>query len=337
MKITIKELARRAGVSITTVSRAFNGYRDISPETRRRILQLAEELNYRPSGVARSLVMKKSKTLGLIISGFTNSRKGHHFAFDVICGVSDQASHLGYDMILAATSPHQQEQVPYIELCQRRQLDGVIFLGARINDVYLKEVLDSSVPCVLIDVPLLSDKCSHITVDNQKGARMAVNYLIEQGHEKIGFINGHQAAFVSAERLIGYEKAMKRIGTFSPDLVYHGNFDEESGMDGVRTLLQKHPDITAFFCASDWMAIGAIRQLKKMGKRVPEDVSVIGFDDIDMTQYTSPTISTVYQPRYEFGKQAVDLLVKLFEKEKGEAVVLEPQLVIRESTGSRRN
>lgn len=330
MAVTIKDIAKRAGVSITTVSRAINGYRDIHPETRKRVLKIAEELNYRPSGIARSLVMKQSKTIGLIISEMTRSRSGHHFLFDVISGINDRATALGYDLILAAISPHEQQVVPYMELCHRRQLEGVILSGVRTQDPYLQEVLDSSIPCVLIDVPLLGKTCSHITLDNRKGAQLAVAHLIRAGHRRIGFINGHREAFVSEERLLGYQAALAEAG-LEDESVFYGDFDESSGRAGVTHLLEKDPDLTAIFCASDLMAIGAMRELVSMGKRVPQDVSVIGFDDIDLSQYVTPRLSTVHQPRYRFGSEAVDVIVSMLEGEQGKAVVLEPELLIRES------
>ncbi|MBA4544347.1 LacI family DNA-binding transcriptional regulator [Thermoactinomyces daqus] len=331
MKVTIKDLARLAGVSITTVSRALNGYKDVRPETRRKILELAKELHYRPSGIARSLVTKESKTLGLIISGFTGSRKGHHFMFDIIYGVIDQATECGYDVILAATSPHQQKAVPYMELCQRRQLDGVIFFGARRNDVYLHEIINASVPCVLIDVPIVSDRCSFVTVDNRKAARLAVDHLLLQGHRRIAMINGHQEAYVSEEREAGFREALKQADLDEPLIVY-GDFEEESGREGAKKLLETNPDLTAIFCASDWMAMGAVNGLRDLGKRVPEEVSVIGFDDIELCRYVTPALTTIHQPRYELGSKAAKELVALLRGEKGKGIVLEPELIIRNST-----
>ncbi|PTM59186.1 LacI family DNA-binding transcriptional regulator [Desmospora activa] len=334
MAVTIKDIAKAAGVSVTTVSRALNGYRDIHPNTRKRVLKIAQELNYRPSGIARSLVMKRSQTIGLIVSEMTHSRMGHHFLFDVICGVNDQATTLGYDLILATTSPHEQQVVPYMELCHRRQLDGVILLGVRTHDPYLQEVLQSSIPCVLIDVPVSGERCSHVTLDNREGAHQAVAHLIRDGHRHIGFINGHREAFVSEERLQGYRLALKEAGLTGEERVFYGDFDEASGSEGARRLLAEHPDLTALFCASDLMAIGAMRELKAMGKKVPQDISVIGFDDIDLAHYVTPALSTVHQPRYQFGTQAVDVIVNLLKGEKEEPVVLAPELLIRESSGS---
>lgn len=331
--VTIKDIAKRAGVSVTTVSRALNGYRDIRPETRERILRIAEEMNYRPNAVARSLVMKKSQTIGLIISGLTRSRTGHDLTFNIICGVNDRATEAGYDMVLSTTDPSRQKQVPYMELCRRRQLDGVILMGARTDDPYLKEVLEASVPCVLIDVPLVGEKCSHVTLDNERGARLAVEHLIAGGHREIGMINGHAQAFVSLERLNGYRNALKEAGIeYRPERVFYGDFEESSGREGIRHLLSRFPEMTAVFCSSDTMAIGAIRELKDMGKRVPEDISVMGFDDIELASFITPLLSTVHQPFYEFGSRAVDLLIRLLKGEIGTADVLEPRLKIRGST-----
>ncbi|WP_124727447.1 LacI family DNA-binding transcriptional regulator [Staphylospora marina] len=329
-KVTIKELAEKAGVSITTVSRALNGYKDINPKTKARILRLAEEMDYQPSGIARSLVTKKSRTLGLIVLDFTRSRRGHHFLFDIIYGVNDRAADLGYDVVLAAGSPHRPQGISYMELCRRRQLDGVILLGAKFQDPYLHEVLEASIPCVLIDIPLTAERCSFVSVDNVKAAKLAVEHLIGLGHRRIGFINGHEDAYVSRLRLQGYRETMREAGL--EEAVFHGNFEEESGTTGIHHLLENHPDLTAVFCASDWMAIGAVNGLKRMNRSIPRDLAVVGFDDIELARYVSPSLTTVHQPRYRFGLEAVNALVRLFEGEKGESVILEPSLMIREST-----
>jgi DNA-binding LacI/PurR family transcriptional regulator len=333
MSVTIKDIAKRAGVSITTVSRALNGYPDIHPRTRERVLRIADEMNFRPSAVARSLVMKKSKTIGLIISELTCSSSSHHFIFDIIRGVHDQAALMGYDVILSATSPHKQQEISYMELCTRRQLDGVLLMGVRTDDRYLQEVLDASVPCMLIDVPLVSKTCGHVMVDNVRGARMAVQHLVDLGHRRIGMINGHQQAYVSFDRLKGYRQALEENGlTFDPDQVFDGNFEEDSGIEGVSRLLSRFPDMTALFCASDMMAVGAIRALHQWGKRVPDDVAVVGYDDIDLVRYIQPPLTTIHQPRYQMGTKASELLIHLLSGGKGETVVLEPQLIVREST-----
>ena len=186
---------------------------------------------------------------------------------------------------------------------------------------------------MLIDVPLVGDKCGHVTLDNERGARMAVEHLIAEGHREIGMINGHAQAFVSLERLNGYRNALKEAGIeYRPEKVYFGDFEEASGREGIRHLLSRFPEMTAVFCASDTMAIGAIRELKDLGRRVPEDISVMGFDDIELASFVTPALSTVSQPVYEFGRKAVDLLIRMFDGEIGTAEVLEPKLEIREST-----
>lgn len=220
-----------------------------------------------------------------------------------------------------------------MELCTRRQLDGVLLMGVRTDDRYLQEVLDASVPCMLIDVPLVSKTCGHVMVDNVRGARMAVQHLVDLGHRRIGMINGHQQAYVSFDRLKGYRQALEENGlTFDPDQVFDGNFEEDSGIEGVSRLLSRFPDMTALFCASDMMAVGAIRALHQWGKRVPDDVAVVGYDDIDLVRYIQPPLTTIHQPRYQMGTKASELLIHLLSGGKGETVVLEPQLIVREST-----
>jgi LacI family transcriptional regulator len=334
MSITIKDIAKQAGVSVTTVSRALNGYPDIKPETRKRILRIAAEANYHPSAIARSLVMKKSRAIGLIISELTDLGSGYHMLFDVIRGVNDQAMALGYDLILSATDPEQQREVPYMELCQRRQLEGVVLMGVRTDDPYLKEVLDASVPCALVDIPLTADSCTYVTLDNVQGAKLAVQHLVERGHRRIGLINGHNQAFVSRERWKGYGEGLKEAGIpLREEWVAYGDFEQESGADCIENLLAADPELTAVFCASDMMAIGAIQRLKQLGKRVPEDVAVVGFDGLELTQFLTPSVTTIVQPRHRFGVEAVNLLVRMMAGETPEPIILDPELREGQSTG----
>lgn len=332
---TIKDLAKAAGVSVTTISRALNGYSDVSEKTRMRIKKIAEEMDYRPNALAKGLVLKKSRTIGVIISDLERNNAKDSFSFEVLCGINLRANELNYDILLFSNNLNKQMQKNYSDLLQERNVDGAILQGLRINDPYLKEVIDKKkIPSVLIDIPLLGERVGHVTTDNISGSRSAVEHLISLGHRHIAMINGHEEAAVSKERLSGYMLALREAGiTYDPSYVYDGNFSEKGGGVSIARALQEHPEVTAAFCASDLMALGAIEALKDMGLSVPDDISIVGYDDIPISSYCSPKLTTVWQDKYGMGYQAAQLIIDMLEgKEVGHKTVLNSFLKIREST-----
>ena len=334
--ITIKDLAKAAGVSVTTVSRALNGYSDVNEKTRQKIKKLAQELGYRPNALAQSLVLKKTRTIGVIMSHIRKSEAKDSFAFEVLCGINDRVSELNYEILLFSTNPNKQLNKSYIDLCRERNVDGVILQGLGLSDPYMKEVVSqTNFPSVLIDIPLSGERVGHVTSDNVSGSREAVRHLVELGHRHIIMINGYDEASVSRERLNGYILALQEAGIpYDPSYVYDGNFDEEGGGQCMLRALEEHPQATAVFCASDLMAIGAIEALKRIGKSVPGDVSVVGFDDIPISSYFTPKLTTVRQDKYSLGYQAAQMIVDMLEgMQVKHKVVLSTSLVIRESTG----
>jgi LacI family transcriptional regulator len=331
--ITIKDIAKTVGVSITTVSRALNGYDDVSEFTRKKIQEAAKQLGYRPNASARSLVMKKSKTIGLIISEVSRSGIKDSFAYEVLCGINDRSGVLDYDLILFSTNPVKQKSKSYTDLCLERGVDGAIIMGFRLNDPYLHEVINSKVPCVLIDIPIKADNVGYISTDNIHGSWLATSYLIEQGHQEIAMINGHPYAAVSIDRLKGYQKALTDHHLkFTPERVVSGDFTENGGEQAVLELFHKDNGITAIFCASDLMALGALKGLEQLGKRVPEDVSIVGYDNIHLSQYTNPPMTTMNQDKYEMGCHAAQLLIDMLEgNATAREIILPTQLIHRNS------
>lgn len=331
---TIKDVAKAAGVSITTVSRVLNDYTDVNQKTRLKVLKIVEELGYKPNTVARSLVMNRTQTLGLVVNELTRSRNGHHFMFDVLCGINDRAQELGYDLVLYSTSPLMQQKTPYMDFVRQRRVDGVLLMGIRLDDPYTQEVVESSVPSVLIDVPLVSETCSYVTTDNVNGAQLAVEHLLALGHRRIGFVNGHSQAAVSQERMRGYLQALETAGVSRDfSLVHYGDFEQQGGAIGTEQLLRLHPDLTAIFYASDLMALGGLAWLQEQGKRVPDDLAVVGFDDIELAAMMRPSLTTVRQNRYEMGRTAAETLVRMLaDNEKGRGIILPPELVVRDTT-----
>ena len=331
---TIKDIAKTAGVSVTTVSRALNGYSDVSEKTRQKILRIAEELNYSPNTLARSLVMNKSKTIGLLVSGLDQANVKDNFTFQVLSGVNRYISKTDYDLILFSTTSTKQREKTYSQLCRERKVDGVIMQGIRTDDPYLQEVVESDIPCVLIDIPITSNTVGYITTDNIKGAKIAVQHLIELGHTNIALMNGYEYAFVSQLRLEGYLEAMQEANLpVNAEWIVDGQFQEEIAEQEAIKLLIKHPQITAIFCASDLMALGVIKGAKQLGRRVPEDLSIVGFDDIILASYSTPPLTTIAQNVFQMGYEAAKMLVNMLDGEtKPKVVTLETDLVVREST-----
>lgn len=333
---TIKDLAKAAGVSITTVSRALNGYPDVSEKTRNRIKKLADDLSYRPNAQAQSLVLKRTKTIGVILSDLKRSSAKDAFAFEVLCGINDKASELNYDIILFSTNPNKQLNKSYSDLCMERNVDGAVFQGLKVNDPYLQEVLEQPhFPCVLIDIPIAGERVGHVTTDNVNGACEAVQHLIKLGHRRIAMINGYDEASVSRERLSGYMVALQQAGIpYDSSLVVNGKFSEEGGEEAMGNLLLDHPEITAVFCSSDLMALGATKALGATGRAIPDSISIIGYDDISIASYCTPQLTTIRQEKYELGYQAAQLLIDMLEgRQVKHKVVLPTELIVRGSTG----
>ncbi|QGQ48097.1 LacI family DNA-binding transcriptional regulator [Metabacillus sediminilitoris] len=331
---TIKDIAKAAGVSVTTVSRALNGYSDVNEKTREKIIAVSKQLNYSPNTLARSLVMKKSKTIGLLVSGMTKQSGKDNLLFEVLRGLNQFSAETGYDLVLFSTNSTKQREKTYSQLCRERRVDGAIIQGIKTDDPYLQEVVDSDIPCVLVDIPIESETVGYVTTDNVLGAKKAVNHLLELGHRNIAMVNGHEFAFVSQKRLEGYEQALQEANIPSrTEWVINGAFEEEQAEHQVYQLLKTHPDITAIYCASDLMAIGAMKAVKRLGLCIPNQISIIGYDDILLSSYMTPSLTTIAQNFYEMGFEAGKMLIEILEdKAKSHRKLLETRLIVREST-----
>lgn len=310
----------------------MNNHSDVNRNTYKKIVKIAKELNYQPNSSARNLVLKKTNTIGLIISGLT-TRSGHHFMFDTICGINEQAKLKKYDVLLFGTSTEQQKEISFKDLCQKRSFDGVILAGLRTGDPYIEQATHSDIPTVILGLPAATAHCGSIVTENVSGAAMAVQHLIDYGHRRILFINGHQQTVVSQFRLDGYKKALLDNGiSYKENYVAHADFEINGGAKALERLLAANPDATAVFCASDLMAYGAMTKAIEMGYKVPDDLSVIGFDGIDITEIVKPSMTTIYQDRFQMGISAVNMLLELLGGTEGYTRMMTPKLVIREST-----
>lgn len=332
-KVSIRDVAREVGVSITTVSRALNGYSDVSEKTKKKILEAVQRLDYAPDANARSMGGKAEPTIALLTSEL-KEKDENGFVYGMINGLFQQCSALGCEFMLLVTNVVKQEKLSFMQLCKKKNLSGVVVTGLRTGDPYYKEVMNSDIPCALIDIKASGKYQCNITIDNVKASQKAVEYLIGLGHKKIGMINGQKIAEVSGERYSGYVTALLNAKIpLHLEYMRYGDFVEDTALEQTKKLMEKHPEITALFCASDVMAIGAIRALEEMGLRVPEDVSVLGFDDIPIAKHVYNGITTVRQFPIEMGRAGGEAVYRMLNGEHVESELQLPyELVVRGTT-----
>ena len=333
MTVTLSNVARKSGYSVTTVSRALNGHSDVNVETRQKIEQVARELHYYPNRVAQQLVTKKANVIGLY--SLDRETFQNQFIALMISGMMDEATRHNFNLLLFATQRLHTAQ-DLVSQCIHRGLGGAVISGLRIDEPLLDDLVAMDFPTVLIDVPIEGPRATYVSVDNVLGASQAIDHLADLGHRSIGFINGHGAAWVSQQRYEGYQKGMQQNGlTPKSSYVFEGDFSKESGRRGAERLLRANPEITAIFAASDLMAAGVLEQLQLMELDVPAQVSVVGFDDQDLSTHVTPALTTIRQDMYTFGRVAAQELIAMASDEDyvPQHVNLPSVLVPRASSG----
>ena len=336
---TLKDISKQTGFSVTTVSRAINGYSDVNEKTRSVIIDAARELNYIPNILARSLVTKQSKTIGFLVSNLVIESAKDSFMFKTLCGVSDALSTTEYEFVLLSTTISKKRGKTYHQLCSERQLDGVIIQGVKMEDPYLHEATSGEIPCVVIDTPITGKNVGSITSNHAESAANAIKYLHRMNHQNIAFVNGASHAHVSKMRRLGYEKALTEIGIeIKEDYIVNADFSEEKAKQTIIPVLLNNPEITAIFCASDVMALGVLQAAIELSIKVPEQLSIIGFDNILLSQYVTPPLTTIGQSPYKLGELAVEMLIHFIEeKDYPSLVEVKNELVIRESVAYCRS
>ncbi|MDI6601498.1 MAG: LacI family DNA-binding transcriptional regulator [Thermoanaerobacteraceae bacterium] len=328
---TIKDVARKANVSITTVSRVINNKTEgVSEETRERILKVMQDLNYQPNRIARGLVTKRTNTLGLILPDIANP-----FFPEIARGVEDTANIYGYNVILCNTDDRTDKEELYINVLKEKCVDGIVFTSS-VNPVseHIKQLMDYKMPFVLLDRYMDIDHLPGVYSDGYDGMYQITRYLFEMGHRDIAYIGGPSLSATAKHRYEGFEYALREYGVGLDDvLIEEGNYKISGGKEAMARLVEKGMDFTAVACANDLMAVGAMEVLKDKGYRIPEDVSVTGFDDIQLSGLIEPKLTTVAQPCYEMGAVATRMLIKLIEGQalEEQEIKLKPRLVIRNS------
>ena len=325
----IQDVAARAHVSIATVSRVLNeSDHKVSKETRKRVLHAIRELDYRPNALARGLLMKKTKTIGIIIPDISNP-----YYAEIVRGMQDHADRNGYDVILQNTDRSQDRIIKSIYLLREKIVDGVIFSGGIIHGYEplsaLKELRERVVVIGRHEVNFPA-----ALVDNIGGASEAIQHLIDLGHTRIGFIGGPENSTTMIDRLKGYESALAQNGFPMDDtLLRWGDLNPESGFAATKHLLEQKNRPSAILAGNDQMAFGAIHAARQLGFKVPDDLAVVGFDDVPLSAYFEPPLTTVNIPRYRLGEGAMELLIDLIqEKEFNRIRWFKTKLIIRGST-----
>lgn len=330
MGITIKDIAKKAGVSITTVSKVINNKDEsISDETRNRVKDIIKELNYQPNALARGLITKKTKTIALVLPDITNP-----FFPDVARGVEDYSNKHGYNVFLCNTDDNYKKENDYINLLKEKRVDGIIFSSANSGSDKTKFIHKIDIPLVAIDRAYNENECFGIFTDNLTGGYIAAKHLIDLNHKKIACITGPKEIRNSIERVNGYKKAIIEAGIeLDESLIAYSDFKIDGGYKaGIE--LMKNKDITAIFACNDLMACGVYEAAYDMGLRIPDDISVVGFDDVQIIKALNPKLTTIKQPIYKIGQEAAKMLIKLIENKKiNENIInLDVELVTRGST-----
>ena len=326
--MTLKDIAEMAKVSSATVSKVLNGKDEhISDATRQRILDIVEREGYIPNAIAKSLKMKQTKTLGIIIPDVMNL-----FFSELARGIEDAAEKKGYSVILCNTDNKIQKEEKYIQMLQEKMVDGIILTAA--EQSVSKSLKRRNTPIVLLDRDLLIDEeVGRIVVDNMEGAFNATKFLVEKGCRNIGFISSDDVNKSSGQRLEGYKNAILANDLeIDNEIIYLESYSIETGYKGTMKILEKK-DIDGICCGNDLIAIGAIKALKEREINVPRDVKVIGFDDIQISQYMDPPLTTIKQPIYEMGEEAVKMLIGIINgKGQGSTKILRTRLIERGSS-----
>jgi LacI family transcriptional regulator len=326
---TIYDVARLAGVSTATVSRALNGTGKIAPATREAIDAAVEQLGYQPSAAARTLVTRSSQTIALLLPDITNP-----FYAELVSGIQERVLETGHTMLLCTTEGDPEREEQYLTLLRAKQIDGALVDGLVLPPDRITRFVRDGLPIVCLDRDVDSSSVPLVQVDNRLGAKLATQHLLGLSHFHIAHVEGAPELRISHERVEGYAQAFHDVG-FEPveGLREVGAFTEEGGYEATRKLLDR-AHFTAVFAANDLSALGVINALVESGRRVPEDVSVVGFDDLRLSRFTTPPLTTVHQPAREIARRATQLLLDLAAGRKVTELrhLLEPELVVRGST-----
>jgi len=321
MAISIKDIARAAGVSHSTVSRALADSPLVKKETKQRICRLAQEMGYSPSAIARGLVTKRTQTIGLVVTTIADP-----FVAEIVRGVEETALDCGYNILLCNSNAQPQRELAAVSTLREKRVDGIIVSASRVGDLYLPLLVETGVPIVLVNNEHSGRYVYSVVTDDESGGRLATEYLLDLGHTRIGYISGPEVHRSNINRLRGYRQA------FQGRWIASGDGGARGGEEGMARLLSLPAPPSAVFCYNDMTAIGALLTAHRLGWKVPDQVSVIGYDDIYFAAYTNPALTTVEQRKYDMGSLAMQMMLDLLGGASSvENILLPARLIVRES------
>lgn len=329
MANNIRDIAKLAGVSVTTVSKVINNQPYVSLKTKERVLQVIRDEQFVPNHTARGLVKGRSKTLGMFIT----TSLSHPFFSNVIVGFEDALKSTGYDLLYLAKFDWSTEY-SLVQHCLSRNLEGVIIFGFQRHELNFDEIIQSEIPTIFIDMDLIGRRAGFVTSDNIESMKNAVKHLHELSHRKIAFIAGQLDSYVGKLRFEGYRQAVQELRLpYLPAYISMGDFTKESGYKAMKGFLELHEPPTAIVCSSDMSAVGVMEAAAEAGLSIPHDISIIGFDDIEMSRHTNPPLTTIRQDFHTIGNQSIHLLNDMINSPSfpPPALIVPTQLIIRKS------
>ncbi|MGE5604473.1 MAG: LacI family DNA-binding transcriptional regulator, partial [Bacteroidota bacterium] len=318
-----------AKVSVATVSRVLNDLPGYSEETRKKVLQAVAELGYEPNALARGLVSKRSHTIGILMPSLSSM-----VASEILKGIEDTAHRSNQSVIVCNTDNDGKRTLEYLQVLQEKQVDGIIVVSANIIPEYYQKMMAMRKPVIFVATKHPQSNLPFIKVDDEKAAYDATSYLIEKGHRAIGMVSGTRTdQIASTPRVKGYERALSGHGIpIRENYIAYGDFGFKSGMTCLERLLETTPDITAIFAASDEMAVGVLSQAYKMGIAVPRQLSVIGYDNTQIAEMTTPPLTALSQPFYEMGQSGITMLLEQIEQGKKMESLIIPHRIVERDT-----
>ncbi len=328
-RLSIKDVAAAAGVSHSTVSRALGESSLVNPETAENIRRIAKQMGYRVSAIARSLATSRTRTIGVVVTTIADP-----FVAEVVSGIEEAANERGYSVFLANSGADPEREIRMVHSFEEQRIDGIIITASRVGALYIPILSEMRVPIVLVNNQHPSEFVHTVMIANAEASRAATGHLIALGHRRIAYL-GDQFGYQSdTERFAGYREALAQADLpFRPELVVHGDSQPETAARVMERLLALPEPPTAVFCYNDMSALGALKCVRSRGLHVPEDISLVGFDDLFLAQYTDPPLTTVRQPKRHMGRLAMETLLRLLSGSTSEENIKVPgELVVREST-----
>jgi len=333
-RLTIRDIAKMAKVSHMTVSRVLNSDPRVGDETRKRILELVNKVNYRPDARARAFVTKKSNLIGLVVSDISNP-----FYAELARGIEDRAHEEGYNVIFCSSDNKPERMETYVYLMMEAGVDGFIFASARLHEPVVEKLIDEHFPLVLVNRKLRGETFNYVVLNNVQGAYEITEHLINLNYRKIAIITGTSNLSTGLDRLKGYQQALKGHGIeLYENYVIQGPFTRETGYEGAKRLVTMEDRPQAIFGGNDYIAIGVIDAVEELGVHIPSDIALVGFDDTEFASNQRIRLTTVSQRKYEMGNLGVQILIDYIERKETDythKVILEPRLIIRESCGQK--